>query len=400
MRLQEAPATIEATRRVAVTGLGVVSGIGLDLVSFWQGLLDPPPPGVRRAEGFDPTRWLNPKEIRRHDRYNQMGVAAAEMAWDDAGRPAVEPRRVAVWMGTGVGGLESLESQVIVGHERGYSRVTPFLVPLMMANSNAASISMRFGFRGPCETSVTACAASNHAIANAAHLVASGRVDLAITGGAEAAITNTAAAGFANMTALSKHGISRPFDRNRDGFVMGEGAGVLVLEELEHARQRGARIYCTIEGTASTADAFHITQPAPGGEGAREAMAMALADARIGPEAIAHINAHGTSTPMNDLAEAAAIKAVFGPNRPPTSSMKGALGHALGAAGALEAVAVALTFLHQFIPPTANTVELDPEIDLDVVLKDPRPLPPGYILSNSFGFGGHNSCIVFGPPGQ
>jgi 3-oxoacyl-[acyl-carrier-protein] synthase II len=398
LRIQEAPATIEATRRVAVTGLGVVSGIGLDLASFWQGLLDPPPPGVRRAEGFDPTRWLNPKEIRRHDRYNQMGVAAAEMAWEDAGRPAVDGQRVAVWMGTGVGGLESLENQVIVGHERGYSRVTPFLVPLMMANSNAASISMRFGFRGPCETSVTACAASNHAIANAARLVASGRVDLAITGGAEAAITNTAAAGFANMTALSKHGISRPFDRNRDGFVMGEGAGVLVLEELEHARRRGARIYCTIEGTASTADAFHITQPAPGGEGAREAMAMAIADAEITPEAIAHINAHGTSTPMNDLAEAAAIKAVFGSHRPPTSSMKGALGHALGAAGALEAVAVALTFAHKLIPPTANTVELDPEIDLDVVLKDPRPLPPGYILSNSFGFGGHNSCIVFGPP--
>ncbi|MHB1733098.1 beta-ketoacyl-[acyl-carrier-protein] synthase family protein [Ferrimicrobium acidiphilum] len=398
MRLSYGDNPIFATHRVAVTGLGVVSGLGLNLESFWQGLLTPPPPGIRRAEGFDPTQWLNAKEIRRHDRYNQMGVAAADMALADAGNPSYPADRVAVWMGTGVGGLESLENQVVIGHERGYSRVSPFLVPLMMANSNAASISMRFGFQGPCETSVTACAASNHAIANAAHLVATGRVDMAVTGGAEAAITKTASAGFVNMTATSKVDISRPFDRNRDGFVMGEGAGVVVLEDYDKAVARGARIYATIDGIASTADAFHITQPAPGGVGAHRAMLMAIEDAGITVNEIAHINAHGTSTPMNDLAEATAIRSLFGDLNPPVTSVKGALGHALGAAGGLEAVAVGLTFAHQLIPPTANTIDLDPEVDIDVVLKDPRPLPTGHILSNSFGFGGHNACIVFGPP--
>jgi 3-oxoacyl-[acyl-carrier-protein] synthase II len=360
--------------------------------------MENPEPGPRRAKDFDPSNWLGPKEIRRHDRYNQMGVAAAEMAWEDAGRPDVDRSRVAVWMGTGVGGLESLENQVIVCKERGPSRVTPFLVPLMMANSNAASISMRFGFRGPCETSVTACAASNHAIANAAKLVASGRVDIAITGGAEAAITPVAYAGFTTMTALSKHQISRPFDRNRDGFVMGEGAGVVVLEDLDRAMARGAKIYATIEGVGSTADAYHITAPAPGGVGAFAAMEEALADAGVQPSDITHINAHGTSTPLNDLAEATAIRKLFGDHNPPVTSVKGALGHALGAAGALEAVAIALTYERGQIPPTANTVELDPEIDLDIVLKDPRPFNGGYILSNSFGFGGHNACIVFGEP--
>ncbi|MHB8189559.1 MAG: beta-ketoacyl-[acyl-carrier-protein] synthase family protein [Ferrimicrobium sp.] len=389
---------IRATRRVAVVGLGVVSALGVGKERFWQGLLGPSPTGIRRAEDFDPTEWLGPKEIRRHDRYNQMGVAAADMALKDAGNPKIDPSRVAVWMGTGVGGLESLERQVIIGHDRDPSRISPFLVPLMMANSNAASISMRFGFTGPCETAATACAASNHAILNAAHLIARGRVDLALCGGAEAAITQTATAGFTNMTALSKAYLSRPFDRDRDGFVMGEGAGVLVLEELDHARRRGAHIYATIDGISSTADAYHITAPAPGGVGAQAAIRMAIEDAGISPLDIGHINAHGTSTPMNDLAESTAIRAVFGDANPPVTSMKGTLGHALGAAGALEAVGVGLTFEHGVIPPTANTTIIDPEIDLDIVIKEPRRFDGGYILSNSFGFGGHNACIVFGPP--
>ncbi len=399
MRVEFGDNPRHASRRVAITGLGVVSVAGVGLEPFWKGVNNPSSPGgPKRATDFDPTRWLGPKEIRRHDRYNQMGVAAADMAFEDAGRPEVDPAKVAVLMGTGVGGLESLENQVIVGEQRGYSRVTPFLVPLMMANSNSASISMRFGFQGPCETTVTACAASNHAISSAAALVASGRVDMAFTGGAEAAITPAATAGFTNMTALSKEFLSRPFDRNRDGFVMGEGAGVIVLEEMEHALRRGAKIYATIEGVASTADAYHITAPAPGGTGARAAMTMAIEDAGITIADITHINAHGTSTPLNDLAEATAIRAVFGPHNPPATSIKGALGHALGAAGALEAVTVALTYKNRQIPPTANTLDLDPEIDIDVVLKEPRNFEGGYVLSNSFGFGGHNSCIVFGPP--
>jgi len=386
-----------ATRRVAITGVGVVSAVGIGKEAFWEGLLAPARVGVRRIENFDPSVWLGPKEIRRHDRYNQFGVAAAQMAWDDAGAPEVDPGRAGVIMGTGVGGLESLENQIVMAEKRGYDRITPFLVPLFMANSNAASISMRFGLKGPCETISTACAAGNHAIANAAHLVAMGRLDVALAGGAEAAITPSAAAGFANMTALSKEGISRPFDRDRDGFVMAEGAAVLVLEDLDHARARGAHVYAVIEGTASTADAYHITAPAPGGLGARSAMELALVDAGITPADVGHINAHGTSTPLNDLAEAQAIRAVFGDDAPPVTSLKGALGHALGAAAALEAVGVALTFEHGLIPPTQGTTALDPEIDLDVVLKDPRPLPPGRIISNAFGFGGHNAVIVFGP---
>jgi len=390
---------IRATHRVAVTGVGAVSCMGIGKDALWEGLLGPSPVGIRRAKDFDPSRWLGVKEIRRHDRYNQMGVAAADLALEDAGRPEFDPTRAAVLMGTGVGGLGSLEAQVIVEHERGPSRVTPFLVPLMMANSNAASISMRFGYLGPCETTSTACAASNHAIANAAKLVASGRVDAALCGGAEAAITPTATAGFTTMTALSRADISRPFDRDRDGFVMGEGAGVILLEDYDHAIARGAHIYTIIEGTASTADAYHITAPSPGGTGATRTMQMAIDDAGLTVADITHINAHGTSTPLNDASEAMAIRNVFGDHNPPVTSMKGSLGHALGAASALEAVGIAMTYEHGLIPPTANTINLDPEIDLDVVLKDPRPFDPsGYIISNSFGFGGHNCCIVFGPP--
>lgn len=398
MRVEASEPERFASRRVAVTGIGVVSAVGIGKEAFWEGLLAPARTGVRRIEGWDPSAWLGPKEIRRHDRYNQFGVAAAQMAWDDAGAPSVDPARAGVIMGTGVGGLESLENQIVMAEKRGYDRITPFLVPLFMANSNAASISMRFGLNGPCETISTACAAGNHAIANAAHLVAMGRLDVALAGGAEAAITPSATAGFTNMTALSKEGISRPFDRDRDGFVMAEGAAVLVLEDAEHARARGAHIYAYIEGTASTADAYHITAPAPGGVGARSAIELALADAGITPRDVGHVNAHGTSTPLNDLAEAGALRAVFGDAVPPVTSMKGALGHALGAAAALEAVGVMLTFEHQLIPPTQGTVALDPEIDIDVVLKDPRPLPPGRIISNAFGFGGHNAVIVFGPP--
>jgi len=256
---------------------------------------------------------------------------------------------------------------------------------------------MRFGWRGPCEATVTACAASTHAIGNAARLIALGICDAVITGGTEAAITPTGVAGFSNMTALSSSGISRPYDTERDGFVIAEGAAVLVLEEWEAAKARGARIWGEVMGSASTADAHHITAPAPDGSGAVRCMELALADAGVSPAAVGHINGHGTSTPLNDAAEAEAIAKVFGPDGPPVTSTKGVTGHALGAAGALESAAVLLAMDRRLIPPTAGLINQDPEIRMDVVTGEPRPWTPSAALSNSFGFGGHNGCLVFGP---
>ncbi len=388
---------LRATRKVAVVGVGAVSVAGIGKEEFWEGLFKPSAPGVKRVENFDPTPWLSPKELRRYDRFNQFGVAAADLAMQDAGPLNLPSEKVGVFMGTGVGGLESLENQIILAQQRGYNRVTPFLVPLLMTNAGAASIAMRFQLRGPCETTSTACASSNHAIANAARLIATGRCDAMIAGGQEAAITPAATAGFTNMTAISSCGISRPFDKERDGFVQAEGAGVLVLEEYEHAISRGAHVYALIEGTASNEDAHHITAPLPGGKGAEACMRIALDDAGITPEQITHINAHGTSTPLNDLSESQAIYSLFGDSCPPVTSVKGTLGHALGSAGALEAIAVALTFEHELIPVTANTKHIESEMKLDLVVDEPRKFETGYIISNSFGFGGHNSCIVFGP---
>jgi 3-oxoacyl-[acyl-carrier-protein] synthase II len=267
----------------------------------------------------------------------------------------------------------------------------------MMANAAGAAISMRWGLQGPNETIATACAAGTHAIGNAARLIAWGRCDAMVTGGAEAAITPTAIAGFANMTALSTSGSSRPFDSARDGFVMGEGAAVLVLEEWESAQRRGAVILGEILGSASTADAHHITAPAPGGVGAIECMRLALADAGLEPGDIAQVNAHGTSTPLNDAAEAAAVTEVFGAHRVPMTSTKGVTGHALGAAGALEAAAALLSIQHRLIPPTANTANVPDEFGIDLVIGGPRAWEPGPIISNNFGFGGHNGSVIIGP---
>ena len=385
-------------RRVAVTGIGVVAGCGTGSKAFWAGLLGEPATGIRRVDDWDPSPWFGPKEARRTDRFAQFAVAAAAMALDEAGPVAADPDRSGVLVATGVGGLATLEEQVVVRHEKGGKRVSPFLVPMMMGNAAAAAVSMRFGWRGPCEAIVTACAASTHAIGYAARLVSLGVCDAALAGGSEAAITETGVAGFANMTALSPSGISRPFDVARDGFVMSEGAGVLVLEELESARARGAHIYGEVVGTASTADAHHITAPAPDGSGAVRCMELALAEAELEPGAIAHINAHGTSTPLNDAAEAEAIRKVFGEPGPAVTSTKGITGHALGAAGALEAAAVLLSFEHRLIPPTAGLTDLDPAVGLDVVSGEARSWEPGPSLSNSFGFGGHNGCLVLAPP--
>ncbi len=384
-------------RSVAITGLGAVTCCGVGVDALWSELLHPTLSGERRVPDFDPSQWFGPKEARRLDRFAQMSVAAAELARLDAGALDEDPDRTGVIFATGVGGFETLAEQVLVCDRKGQGRVSPFLVPMMMANAGAANISMRFGWHGPSEAICTACAAGTHAVTAAARLVASGRCDIAIGGGSEAAIQKVAIGAFTNMTALSTSGESRPFDARRDGFVMAEGAAALVLEAKDRALARGARIYAEIAGGASTADAHHITAPDPEGSGAVACMELALEDANIGPGEVGHINAHGTSTPLNDLAEARAIRKVFGEPGPPVTSTKGLTGHALGAAGAIEAVASALTIFHATIPATAGLEELDPEIGLDVVAGEPRPFTPAPVISNSFGFGGHNGCLVLVP---
>jgi 3-oxoacyl-[acyl-carrier-protein] synthase II len=384
-------------RRVVITGLGVVACCGIGTEAFWDGLQRPAPEGEHRVPGFDPAAWFGPKEVRRVDRFAQFSVATAEMALTDAGDLGVDPDRAGVVFATGVGGLGTLEDQIELYLHKGPRRISPFLVPMMMPNAGAAAVSMRARWHGPCETITTACAAGTHAIGAAARLVATGRCDAAIGGGAEAAMTPVGMGAFTNMTALSAAGCSRPFDARRDGFLCAEGAAALVLEELDHARRRGARIYAELLGAGSTADAHHITAPAPGGAGAAACMELALADAGVSPDEVGHINAHGTSTPLNDLAEAQAIAKVFGVPGPPVTSTKGVTGHALGGAGAIEAVATTLAIVKRLIPPTAGYEVPDPEIPLDVVHGEARPWEPAASLSNSFGFGGHNGCLVIGP---
>jgi 3-oxoacyl-[acyl-carrier-protein] synthase II len=384
-------------RPVAITGVGAVTCCGVGADALWEQLLHPTVAGERRVPDFDPSRWFGPKEARRLDRFAQMSVAAAELARTDAGDLDPDPDRSGVIFASGVGGFHTLVEQVLVCDKKGPGRVSPFLVPMMMANAGAANVSMRFGWHGPSETISTACAAGTHAVTAAARLVASGRCDVAIGGGAEAAIQEVAVAAFTNMTALSTSGQSRPFDSRRDGFVIGEGAAALVLEDKARALARGARIYAEIAGAASTSDAHHITAPEPEGTGVVACMELALEDAGLVASDIAHINAHGTSTPLNDRAEARAINKVFGEPGPPVTSTKGLTGHSLGASGAIEAVASTLTIFHGLIPPTGGLEQLDPEILLDVVAGEPRPFTPGPVLSNSFGFGGHNGCLVIVP---
>jgi 3-oxoacyl-[acyl-carrier-protein] synthase II len=386
-----------AGRRVAITGMGVVSCCGLGADALWTGLNSAAPTGDRRVPDFDPEQWFSAKEARQVDRFAQFGVAAGAMALEDAGDLDADPGRSGVVMGTGVGGLETLENQILIFGEKGARRVSPRLVPMMMSNAAAAAVSIRLGWHGPSETITTACAAGAHSIGYAARLVASGRCDVAIGGAAEAGMTGVGIAAFRNMTALSTSGDSRPFDIRRDGFVMTEGAGALVLEAWDHAVARGARIYGELAGSASTADAHHITAPVPGGSGAAACMSLAMEDAAISPDRIGHINAHGTSTPLNDKAESDAIAKVFGSSAPPVTSTKGVTGHGLGACGAIEAVAVLMSIQHQLIPPTAGYEQPDPEIHLDIVAGTARPWAPGPVLSNSFGFGGHNGCLVIAP---
>ncbi|MEK7292820.1 MAG: beta-ketoacyl-[acyl-carrier-protein] synthase family protein [Actinomycetota bacterium] len=377
-----------AGHRVVITGYGVVAPCGIGKEAFWSGLLGPGATGVRSIElaDWDPLPYFSsPKDARRSDRCEQFALAAAGEAFAQAGDLEYDPATIGCILGTGIGGLRTLEEQVITRVQKGERRVSPFLVPMMMSNAAGAAISMRYGLQGPTETVCTACAASTHAIGNAARLIAWGRCNAVVTGGTESAATLTALAGFTNMTALSSTLVSKPFDATRDGFIMGEGAAIFILERLDLALKRGAMIIGEVVGAASNADAHHITAPSPGGVGAAACMHLALSDADLSPADIAQINAHGTSTPLNDAAESEAITKVFGQKSPPVVSIKGVTGHPLGAAGALEAAAVLLSFDKRLIPPTAGTTALDPMMNIDLVVGQPRQWEPGPTISNNLG---------------
>jgi len=391
---------IGAGHRVAITGYGVVAPCGIGKQQYWKGLLGPGISGRKAIEidDWDPLPYFdNPKDARRADRVEQFALAAAREAFEQAGALNVEPGRFGTIFATGIGGLHTLEEQIAVRMEKGERRVSPFLVPMMMANASGAAISMRYNLQGPNETICTACAASTHSLGYAARLIAWGKCDAVATGGSESAATVTSLAGFGNMTALSTTGISMPFDEKRDGFVMGEGAAVFILERFDLAVKRGATILGEILGAASNADAYHITAPSPGGTGAITCMKLALEDAGLAPNQIKQVNAHGTSTPLNDAAEAEAMTHVFGAGTVAVTSGKGVTGHALGAAGALEAASVLLSFEHKMIPPTAGTSAVDPSMSIDLVHGAPREWTPGPTISNNFGFGGHNGSIVIAP---
>jgi 3-oxoacyl-[acyl-carrier-protein] synthase II len=387
-------------REVVVTGRGVISSIGEGADAFLDALMERRSglrDGLGRVEEFDPESAMTPKEARRMDRFSQFALAAADQAMAEAGLPdGIDPERLGVVMGTGVGGLETLEREVRTYIERGDRAVSPLFVPMMMPNAAAAHIAMRHGAHGPGYSLASACATGGHAIGEAARMIARGEADAVVAGGTEAAMTDICLAAFRRMGALSKQGVSCPFDARRDGFVMGEGAGVIILEAAEHARARGATIRARVAGYGASNDAFHITAPDEDGAGATKAMRAALADADAAPGEVGYINAHGTSTPFNDRIEALAVHRVFeNGSAPPISSTKSAIGHLLGAAGAVEAVAVIGALERGLLPPTLNYDEPDPECDVDCVPDGPREAPGLEVaLSNSFGFGGQNACLA------
>ena len=390
-------------RRVVITGLGVLAPCGTGIDAFWEGLGKPAEPNKERnIEDFDPlTYGLKYAEARRLDRFAQLAYAAGKMAvahaFGEEGLEGYDEWRRGAIMGTGIGGAHAWETNAQVLTTKGEKGVSPLTVPMVMPNAGAAAMSMRLGLRGPVETIATACASGTHSIAAGARLVASGRCDVVLAGGSESCQTGVMRGGFNNMKATSSSGISRPFDVNRDGFCSAEAAGILVLEEYEAAKARGATIYAEVLGSGSTADAHHITAPDPEGNGAYNCMRLALEDAGVEPSQITQVNAHGTSTPLNDAAESAAVARMFDTDPGPAmTSIKGVTGHALGAAGAIEAVALALSFLHKKIPPTMGTTEIDPKIKADIVLEW-RDWEPAPAISNSFAFGGHNGSLVLGP---
>lgn len=405
-------------RRVVITGVGMVTPLGPDVASNWDALIsgrsgigritrfDPAPYETQIAgevHDFDPSAYMDRKEVRRTDRFTHFGVAAASQALKDAGLETVkDPERAGTAIATGVGGLETLIKEVLLMEERGPSRLSPFLVPMLMANAASAQCSMQFGLKGPSLTHVSACASSSHAIGECGEAIRRGQADIMVTGGAEAAVLPLAIGAFSTMHAMSRRnddpqGASRPFDKTRDGFVLSEGGAVVVLEEREHALSRGARIYGELVGYGATADAYHITSPSPEGEGNARAMRMALDQAGLRPEDIDYINAHGTSTQPNDREETAAIKKVFGEHAHAlmVSSTKSMSGHLLGAAGAFEAIACLLALREGCVPPTINYSTPDPALDLDYVPNTARAKAIKTALSNSMGFGGHNASLIF-----
>ena len=411
-------------RRVLVTGLGAITPIGLSVKAFWQSLLSGVS-GVSRitrfdtseftvkigaeVNGFDPAQYFSPKEARRMDRYVQFAVVSALEAVKDAGLQLGQGQalslhydlsRVGVIVGSGIGGIETWETE-FEHLKQSPRRVSPFFVPMMIINSAPAEIAIRLGTRGPNFGVVSACATGAHAICEAYRLVKHGDADIVITGGSEAAITPLGIGGFANMKALSTRNdtpekASRPFDRERDGFVVGEGAGIIVLESANHAIDRGANVYCEIVGCGMTCDAYHITAPEPEGREAARCMQLALQEGKIPPQEVDYINAHGTSTPLNDKIETSAIKLAFGEHakKVAISSTKSMIGHLLGAAGSVELIATVLSVQNSIIHPTLNLENPDPECDLDYVPNKARKTPVRIAISNSFGFGGHNATIV------
>jgi 3-oxoacyl-[acyl-carrier-protein] synthase II len=406
-------------RRVVVTGMGTITPVGNDVATTWRSLIEGksgtapitkfdasnfPVKFAAEVKGFNPLDYMDRKEAKRADQYTQYAVAAARQAMTNAGlveRNGMDPDRIGVIIGSGIGGLKSFEEQHDVYRERGVGKISPFFIPMFIADIAAGIVSMMFNAKGPNYATVSACATSAHAIGDAYRTIQYGDADVMITGGAEATVTPMAIGGFANMKALSERNdspetASRPFDSTRDGFVMGEGAGILILEELEHALGRGATIYAEIVGYGATGDAYHLTAPAPDGEGAQRAMKRALKDAGLEPKDIQYINAHGTSTPANDFNETRAIKAVFGEHAKSVnvSSTKSATGHMLGAAGAVEAVVSAMVVGTGIIPPTINYQNPDPELDLNYTPNKSVERDVNAVLSNSFGFGGHNTTLA------
>jgi 3-oxoacyl-[acyl-carrier-protein] synthase II len=384
-------------RRVAVTGVGVVTSPGIGVEDFWKGLAVEPVPGQREICGWDPEPLLAKRDSRRLDRFSQFALVAADEALTQAGELTADATRVAVAVATGIGGLAALEELIGLTNS-GSDRASPLLIPMMMSNAASAAISIKYGFGGPTTTQVTACAASAQSISDAFRAIQWDYADAAVAGGSEAAVRASAIAGFTASRAMSPTLVARPFSIDRDGMILGEGAAMLVLEEWEMAKARGAEILAELVGAASTADAFHVTAPHPEGEGAERAMRLALADAGLMPSDIGYVNAHGTGTELNDKMEGGVISRVFGGRQPPVSSIKGATGHALGASGAIEAAACVLAIRSKELPPTIGLTEQDPEIPLTNLVTKFTDWEPGPAMSNSFGFGGHNTVLVFSPP--
>ncbi len=411
----------ESDTRIVVTGLGVLASIGSDVNSFWDSLVagrsgigpvtrfdstDIASKVASEVTDFDPATEMDPKEVRRNDRYVHLAVGASRRAMTDAGlsKEDLDPERTGVLVGSGIGGMETIESQLGVLFEKGPRRVSPFMIPSLIANIAGGVIAIELGAQGPNFAVVSACASGSHAIGEALRMMRSGLADVMLAGGSEACVTRIGFAGFCSMKAMSTRynddpaRASRPFDAGRDGFVMGEGAGVLVLETLEHAKARGAKIYAELAGYAATCDAYHITSPDLEATALTRCMQLALTDARQAPEDVAYVNAHGTSTPYNDRSETLALKNVFeahAKNGLAVSSTKSMTGHLLGAAGAIEAATVCKTIENNIAPPTINYDEPDPECDLDYVPNKAREMPIDVAMSNNSGFGGHNASLIF-----